>query len=104
MEDADIVVVCYGFTARGSLFAVEKVRGEGEKVGMLRLKTLWPFADGLIRDTGSKAKKIFIPEMNKGQIAGEIMKYVSCDIISYTQTNGEVIHPNTIIEQLRRLV
>lgn len=104
MEDADILVVCYGFTARSSLFAVEKMRGEGEKVGMLRLKTLWPFADGLIRDTGSKAKKIFIPEMNKGQIAGEVMKYASCDVISYTQTNGEVIHPNTIIEQLRRLV
>ena len=104
MEDADVVVVCYGFTARSSLFAIEEMRGAGEKVGMLRLKTLWPFPDRLVKDIGSKAKKILVPEMNMGQIAGEVMKYASCDVISYPQTNGEVIHPNTIIEQLRRLV
>ena len=56
------------------------------------------------KEIESKAKKIFVPEMNKGQVAGEVMKYVSCDVISYTQTNGEVIHPNMIMEQLRRLL
>jgi 2-oxoglutarate ferredoxin oxidoreductase subunit alpha len=104
MEDADVIVIGYGFTARSSLFAIEKLRAEGKKIGMLRLKILWPFADGLIRDIGTKAKAIFVPEMNKGQVAGEVMKYASCQVISYSQTNGEVIHPNTIIEQLRRLL
>lgn len=103
IEDADVVVISYGFTARSSLFAIEELRTEGKKIGMLRLKTLWPFADGLIRDIGAKAKTVFIPEMNKGQVAGEVMKYTSCEVISYTQTNGEVIYPNTIMEQLRRL-
>jgi len=104
IEDADVVVISYGFTARSSLFAVERLRQEGKKVGMIRLKTIWPFADRLITDLGSKIKKIFVPEMNMGQIAGEIMKYASCDIIPYNQTNGEVIHPYTIMEQLRRLL
>jgi len=104
IEDADVVVISYGFTARSSLFAIERMRGEGEKVGMLRLKTLWPFADRLIRGIGSKVQKIFVPEMNKGQVAGEIMKYASCDIISYSQTDGEVIQPNTVMEELRRLL
>lgn len=103
MEDAEVVVISYGFTARSSLFAIEKLQAEGKKIGMLRLKTLWPFADRLIRDIGAKAKTVFIPEMNKGQVAGEIMKYTSCEVVSYTQTNGEVIHPNAIMEQLRRL-
>ena len=104
VEDAVVVVVCYGFTARSSLFAVERMRQEGEKVGMLRLKTLWPFADRVMRDVGSKVKKIFVPEMNMGQIVGEVMKYVSCDVIPYNQMNGEIIHPDTIMEQLRRLL
>lgn len=104
LEDAAVVVVCYGFTARSSLFAVERLRDEGERIGIVRLKTLWPFADRVIRDIGSKAKKIFVPEMNMGQIVGEVMKYVSCDVIPYNQMNGEVIHPNTIRQQLRRLL
>ncbi len=103
LEDAEVVVVCYGFTGRSSLFAVERMQQEGKKVGMLRLKTLWPFADRVVGDIGSKAKKIFIPEMNKGQIAGEVMKYVFCDVITYNQTNGEIIHPNVITEELERL-
>jgi len=106
LEDAAILVVCYGFTARSSLFAVERLREEGKQIGLLRLKTLWPFADRVIRDIGSKVKKIFVPEMNMGQVAGEVMKYVPCDvdIMPYNQVDGEVIHPNTIIQQLRRLL
>jgi len=104
LEDADIAVVCYGFTARSSLFAVEKLRREGGKVGMLRLKTLWPFADSVIGDVGSRVKRMLVPEMNMGQVVGEVMKYASCEVIPYNQVNGEIIQPNTIMEHLRRLL
>jgi len=104
IEDAEAVVICYGFTARSALFAVEEMRAAGEKVGMLRLKTLWPFPDRLVKEIGSKVEKILVPEMNKGQVVGEVMKYASGEAILYSQTNGEVIHPEAIIEQLRRLV
>ena len=103
-EDADVMVIAYGFTARSSLFAVERIRRGEKKVGMIRLKTIWPFADSLIRDVGSRVKKIFVPEMNRGQIVGEVMKYTCCDIIPYNQTDGEIIHPNTIMGELRRLL
>lgn len=106
LEDAAVVVVCYGFTARSSLFAVERLRDEGERIGMVRLKTLWPFADRVIKDIGAKVKRIFVPEMNMGQIVGEVMKYAPCevDVIPYNQVNGEVIRPNTLMQQLRRLL
>jgi len=104
LEDAAVVVVCYGFTARSSLFAVERMRDEGKKIGVVRLKTLWPFATEVIRSIGSRAKKILVPEMNMGQVVGEVMKYASCDVVPYNQVNGEVISPNTIMEQLRRLL
>jgi len=104
IEDAEAVVVSYGFTARSALFAIKGLRQDGKKVGMLRLKTLWPFADRLIASIGSRVKRIFVPEMNRGQVAGEVMKYTSSEVISYTQTNGEVILPDTITEELRRLL
>jgi hypothetical protein len=58
----------------------------------------------LIKDIGSRVGKIFIPEMNMGQVAGEARKYAACDVVSYGQVTGEIVHPHTIMEQLRRLV
>jgi hypothetical protein len=42
--------------------------------------------------------------MNMGQIGGEVMKYTTGEVIPYNQMNGQVIYPNAIIEQLRRLL
>jgi 2-oxoglutarate ferredoxin oxidoreductase subunit alpha len=75
---------------------------DGRRIGMLRLKTLWPFPDSLTRNIGASARVLFVPEMNRGQVAGEVKKYVSCQVVSFTQTNGEVIYPDTLIEELRR--
>jgi 2-oxoglutarate ferredoxin oxidoreductase subunit alpha len=52
---------------------------------------------------GKKVKKILVPEMNLGQVAGEVKKYVPCEVISFTQTNGEVIGPEMLIETLKKL-
>ncbi len=104
LEDAAVAVVCYGFTARSAWFAVEKMREEGRKVGMLRLKTLWPFPGEVIREIGTRVKRILVPEMNMGQMAGEVSKYTCADVVAYSQVNGEIIHPNTITGQLRRLL
>ena len=104
LDDAEIIVVAYGFTARSSLFAVDRLRKEGKKVGLLRLKTIWPFADRIIHEIGRMGKKLFVPEMNRGQVKGEIMKYVTCEVIPYNQTNGEIIHPYQIMKQVRSLL
>jgi 2-oxoglutarate ferredoxin oxidoreductase subunit alpha len=82
---------------------VEELRKQGKKIGFLRLKTMWPFAEEMIRDVGGKAETIFVPEMNSGQVAGEIMKHARCEVVKYNQTNGEIIHPHTIVEALRSL-
>jgi 2-oxoglutarate ferredoxin oxidoreductase subunit alpha len=104
MEDATIVVVSYGFTARSALFTVEKLRRMGKKIGMIRLKTIWPFADSLFREMDTKVRKVFVPEMNMGQVAGEIMKYTCGEVITYSQTNGEIIHPHVLMEKLGGLL
>jgi len=103
-DDAEVVVVSYGFTARSSLFAVNQLRGEGKRAGLLRLKTIWPFADRIVRELSSTVKKLFIPEMNRGQIEGEVMKYAACEVIPYHQTDGEIIHPYQIMKEVGRLV
>ena len=104
IDEAEIVVIAYGFTARTSLYVVKQLRKEGLNVGLLRLKTLWPFPVEAVREATGGAKKVFVPEMNRGQVAGEIEKYCRSEIISLGQTNGEVIDPETIEEALRRMI
>ena len=42
-EDAEIVLVAYGTTSRIVKNAIEVLREEGIKVGLIRPITLWPF-------------------------------------------------------------
>jgi 2-oxoglutarate ferredoxin oxidoreductase subunit alpha len=103
LEDSEICLIAYGFTARTSLYVVKRLRKVGLKVGLLRLKTLWPFPEDAVREAGRKVKKVIVPEMNQGQVAGEIKKYCSCEVISLGQTNGEVVRPEKIIGVLRKM-
>jgi 2-oxoglutarate ferredoxin oxidoreductase subunit alpha len=103
LEDADSAVISYGFTARTALYAVKRLRKEGLKVGMLRLKTLWPFPEEAVSKTTAALKRVLVPEMNRGQVAGEVRKWTSREVISLSQTNGEVIPPEAILDGLRRI-
>jgi 2-oxoglutarate ferredoxin oxidoreductase subunit alpha len=102
LEDSKIALIGYGFTARTSLFVAKQLRKEGLEVGLLRLKTLWPFPEEAVRETGKKVKTIVVPEMNQGQVAGEVRKYCSCEVVPLGQTNGEVIRPEKMIEVLKK--
>ena len=100
LEDSEIAVVAYGFTARTSLYAVKRLRKEGLKVGLLRLKTLWPFPEEAIVELKERVKKVVVPEMNQGQAAGEMRKFYPGEMISLRQTNGEIIQPEKILKLL----
>lgn len=103
LEDSEMALIAYGFTARTSLYVVNRLRKEGMRVGLLRLKTLWPFPDEAVAEIGKRVEKVLIPEMNLGQVAGEVRKYCRCDVIPLNQTNGEVIRPETVIEMLKKI-
>jgi len=72
LEDARVVVVAYGCAARVGRQAVEDLRSRGQKVGLLRLVTLWPFPSKLIRSLAGRVKAFVVPEINYGQMAYEV--------------------------------
>ncbi|MBN1855646.1 MAG: 2-oxoacid:acceptor oxidoreductase subunit alpha [Dehalococcoidia bacterium] len=102
MDDAEVAVVAYGFTARSALSAVEQLRREGMKAGMVRLKTLWPFPSQAIGEVGRQVKLIVVPEMNLGQMVYPVTAAVSCRVAQYNQMDGMVIYPSAIVETVRR--
>jgi 2-oxoglutarate/2-oxoacid ferredoxin oxidoreductase subunit alpha len=100
LEDADVVIVSYGITARASLAAIKIARQKRLKVGLLRLKTIWPFPDSVVKQVGEKVKKIIVPEMNLGQIVREVQRVVDTDVISFSKVNGEVITPDDLLQAI----
>ncbi len=104
LKDARIAVIAYGFTARSAFYAVGRLRKEGVKAGLLRLQTVWPFAYEEIRNLSRAVDHLIVPEMNLGQIAGEVMKVADCNVTSVCRTNGEIIHPDGIETEIRRLL
>ena len=100
LEDSEIAVIAYGFTARTSLYAVKRLRKQGLKVGLLRFKTLWPFPEEVIGELRKRVKKVVVPEMNQGQVAGEVKKFYAGEMISLRQTDGEIIQPEKILKIL----
>ena len=74
MEDAEVAVVSYGGTARTAYEAVRAARAEGIKVGFLRLKTIWPFADTAVGWLANRVRSILVAELNYGQLVGEVTR------------------------------
>ena len=74
MEDAEYAVVSYGGTARTAYEAVRAARAEGIKVGFLRLKTIWPFADAAVGRLAARVRSILVAELNYGQLVGEVTR------------------------------
>lgn len=72
MEDAELVVFAYGGTARTAYVGVEQARKKGIKVGMIRMMTIWPFADKVVEGIAKQVKAILVPEMNYGQLVLEV--------------------------------
>jgi 2-oxoglutarate ferredoxin oxidoreductase subunit alpha len=104
LDDSEIFLITYGFTARTSLFVVKRLRKEGKKVGLLRVKTLWPFPEEAVAEVVKRVKKVMVPEMNQGQVVGEVRKLCPGEVIPLNQTDGEIIRPETLTEALRGIL
>lgn len=103
-EDADIVLVAYGTTARIVKAAIEKARKNGIKAGLIRPITLWPFPEKIIAEAATKAKAIISVEMSMGQMVEDVRLAAggACPVSFYGRTGGMVPEPEAIYDQIRR--
>ncbi len=102
--DADVIVVSYGISARVARYAVQQARDEGIKAGLLRLITVWPFAEELIWRLARKVKAFVVPEINYGQIAREVERSAAGKAKTRLVANlgGSVHTPDIILEAIRQ--
>ena len=105
LDDAEIGILSYGSTARSARYAAKLAREAGYKVGTLRLKTIWPFADREIQQYTDQVKKWIVPEMNMGQIAHEVEWAVQGRVPIYkiNRIDGNPIDPLEILQKIKEL-
>jgi 2-oxoglutarate ferredoxin oxidoreductase subunit alpha len=106
LEDAEVIVVAYGISARIALWPIEMARAEGIKVGWLKLVTVWPFAEDSIRELASSVKAFVVPEINYGQIALEVERCAAgkARTILVPHAGGDVHEPHVILDAIREAV
>jgi 2-oxoglutarate ferredoxin oxidoreductase subunit alpha len=105
IDDADIVVVCYGGTARTVIGAMKKARKEGIKVGVFRAITIWPFPEDRLDMISRKASHIIVAEHNYGQIVYEVERVSRgrCKVHHIGKVNGTIIMPEELLQKIREI-
>jgi 2-oxoglutarate ferredoxin oxidoreductase subunit alpha len=103
LQDAEIILISYGSSARSANHVVVSRRPRGEKLGLLELQTLWPFPYDIIREKCAKAKYIVVVEMNMGQIMHEVRRAVDRPekVFLANRIDGVFITPTDIRNILR---
>jgi len=106
LDDADVAIISYGVSSRSSMAAVDEARQEGIKAGLLRLITVWPFAEEAVADLSRRVRALFTVEINLGQIHLEVERCakgrVPCHLVGHA--GGSVITPESIVQAIKDLL
>ncbi len=102
MDDARMVVIAYGSTARAARQAVREARSHGRRVGLLKLLTIWPFAEEAVEQAAHAARRLVVPEMNRGQLLLEVQRAAKghAEVVGVNRADGGVITPQQILQAL----
>jgi 2-oxoglutarate ferredoxin oxidoreductase subunit alpha len=105
IEDAEVLVIAYGVTARSARYGIELARERGRKVGFLKLKTIWPFAEEVVERAAERLHRVVVPEMNLGQLALEVERVVGRHKVRrVARADGEMIRPAEILAAIEERV
>jgi len=100
LDDARIVVISYGSTARAARRAVTEAREQGIPAGLLRLISLWPFPERLVRELAAQADAFVVAEMNLGQMIHEVERHVAQPVVGVFHAGGAMMEPEAIREAI----
>ena len=111
-DDAELLLVAYGYVARCCEEAVNIARSKGLKVGMIQPVTLWPFPYEIMAQKASSGCRFLVVEDSMGQLLEDVRLGVEGKSpiaflgLSSRHVAGELgmIFPETILEEVKRLI
>ena len=71
-EDAEVLLVGYGIVSRVLRSAVEEARQQGQRIGLFRPITLWPFPSEALARAAAGVRKVLAVELSHGQMVEDV--------------------------------
>lgn len=105
-EDADLILVAYGTTARICRSVIHLAAEEGLKIGLIRPMTLWPFPDEAFDQTIGQTKHGYLTvEMSMGQMVNDVKLAVlgRKPVGFYGRSGGMIPEPDAILDKIKAM-
>jgi 2-oxoglutarate ferredoxin oxidoreductase subunit alpha len=101
-DDAEVLVVAYGSTARIARSAIDRARDAGIAVGLIRPITLWPFP---VAAFDRRPRRWLVVELNAGQMVDDVRLAVAgrAPVEFYGRVGGMVPSPAEIAGVITRM-
>lgn len=106
IDECKIGLVSYGCTSRAIYEAAENAENRGIRTGYIRLKTLWPFPEQIVKELAESASAIIVPEMNLKQIFYEVERAANgrTKTIPFNKIGGgELITPEELLAKIEEV-
>lgn len=105
IEDADIVMVAYGTSARVSVAAMKLAREKGLKVGLLRPITLWPFPKARLIELSKRVKNFLVVEMSLGQMVEDVALAINgrTNVHLHAKPGASIITAEEVVKTLESI-
>ncbi|HMD14814.1 MAG TPA: transketolase C-terminal domain-containing protein, partial [Bacteroidota bacterium] len=102
VEDAEILLVGYGLSARVCHRAVELARHHGIAAGLLRPITLFPYPTEIVHTLAQQVEKILVVEMNSGQMVEDVRLAVegAVPVEFFGRMGGIIPSPEEVLAKL----
>ncbi len=105
-DDAVIVITGHGIISRLAQTAVDVLRTEGIKAGMIRPVTLFPFPVDTFKKAARKTSQFLCVEMSNGQMIDDVKLSIDCSrpVHLLNRMGGNVPTVGSIVDKCRQLV
>lgn len=110
-DDAHLILVAYGYTARVAKEAVNMARADGIKAGLIRPITVWPFPYDAIKEKAKQGCRLLVVEDSLGQMIEDVkfaaqddMKVYLVSILDrHMPTDGGMILPDAVYNRIKEI-
>lgn len=105
-EDADVLIVAFGFVSRIAREMVEELREDGIKVGLFRPITLWPFDIAGLRKAAENAKAVVVLEDNAGMMCCDIRMFLegTKPIYFHGRMGGCIVNSDSVKPKIKNIL
>jgi len=111
-DDAELLMVSYGSSARICRGAVDIGRAEGLKLGLFRPITAWPFPNNELREAALRAGKVLVVEDSIGEFVDDVefalLGQVPVHLLGvwgrHLAGGSGIIHPERVLAEVKGLL